>query len=1085
MRADHRGEAALRPLPPKPGPEDALSEGKPTRGQSPDDNPPLRRRLSELEATLSEQRRYAVALAASEARYRALVEQVPAIVYITALDEPMRTLYISPMIERALGFSTEQWVTDTDLWRRQMHPDDLPRIRDSIQPTIRGECDHWVDEYRYITQAGEVRWFRDECIVLRGEGGARVMHGVMLDITAHRDAERALAASQARFRTLIEQLPAIVYAATPDEEETSLYLSPQICGLLGYTPEEWAADPDIWLRQLHPDDRERVNAAWLRRRTDPGWHLREDYRIYTRSGEERWLHEDATFVRDSGGDPLFLQGVMYDITEQKRAEEALRRSEFRYRSLVEQLPAIVYTAPWGNPDDATYVSPQLESIMGYTREEWLSGPNLWYSLLHPQDRDRAIAAWERFKAGDGPFSEDYRLYDRDGRMLWFHEETKVVHDESGRPPMVQGMMLDITERKRAEDALRESEQRLATIFREMPAVIAITDLEDGRLIDINEACERVLGYARDEIIGRRSEELSIFVSPGTREQYVSEMRRLGRLSGREMVVRDKRGLEVHGLVSAVPVEVGGRRCLLNVFSDISVLKRAEHALRESEERFRALYEQAPIAYQSLDAEGRFLDVNPSWQQILGYSREEVIGRSFAEFLAPKYVERFRHSFPLFKAAGETHNVEFEMLRKDGARVLVSFDGRIGRFADGSFQRTHCALQDVTERRRLEEQFRQAQKMETIGRLAGGVAHDFNNLLTAIIGHASFAMDSLSPLDRTRDDIEQVLQSAERASSLTRQLLAFSRRQVIEPRVINLNGLILNMDRMVRRLIGEDMELVTLPASDLGLVRADPGQIEQALVNLIVNARDAMPGGGRLTIETSNVTLDEQYVQSHPGATVGDHVMLAVSDTGTGMSDEVKAHLFEPFFTTKEVGKGTGLGLATVYGIVKQHQGNIWAYSELGVGTSFKIYLPRVSAQAERLPRRDEAGFLPQGHETVLLVEDEPSVRAVATRILREQGYNVIESANGEEALRLARAYPGPIHLLVSDVVMPQMGGKDLAERLLLKRPDMAVLFVSGYTDDAIVHRGIVSRSAAFLQKPFTASSLARKVRQVLDVADAE
>jgi len=395
--------------------------------------------------------------------------------------------------------------------------------------------------------------------------------------------------------------------------------------------------------------------------------------------------------------------------------------------------------------------------------------------------------------------------------------------------------------------------------------------------------------------------------------------------------------------------------------------------------------------------------------------------------------------------------------------------------------------EIAERKRaeeekaaLKEQFRQSQKMEAIGRLAGGIAHDFNNLLTVIKGYSELALIKLKEGDPLKGNIEEIHRASQRAADLTRQLLAFSRRQILEFKVLDLNTILRDMDKMLLRILGEDIELVTLFAEGIGRVRTDPGQIEQMILNLAVNARDAMPNGGKLTIETSNIELNENYVRFHIAVKPGLYVMLSVSDTGVGMTPEVKERVFEPFFTTKEKGKGTGLGLSTVYGIVKQSGGNIWVYSELDHGTTFKIYLPRVEEEASTLLHGDDKRSLPQGSETVLLVEDDLSVRGLVVQVLRENGYNLLEAANGNEALRMAQEYAGEIHLLLTDVVMPQMGGKELADRLKTLRPNIKVLFTSGYTDNAIVHHGVLEPGIDFLQKPFSPAALAHKVREVLD-----
>jgi nitrogen-specific signal transduction histidine kinase/FixJ family two-component response regulator len=393
------------------------------------------------------------------------------------------------------------------------------------------------------------------------------------------------------------------------------------------------------------------------------------------------------------------------------------------------------------------------------------------------------------------------------------------------------------------------------------------------------------------------------------------------------------------------------------------------------------------------------------------------------------------------------------------------------------------VEDVTERRQLEEQLRQAQKMEAVGRLAAGLAHDFNNLLTVVIGYSDLLMQRLSADDRLRPAMEEIKKAGEQAASLTRQLLAFSRKQALQPQVLDLSSLLSNVDKMLQRVIGEDIELVTHLPPGLGHVKADPGQIEQVIMNLALNARDAMPQGGQLTLEAANVELDSSYASSHESVVPGHFVMLAMSDTGTGMDAETQAHIFEPFFTTKEKGKGTGLGLSTVYGIIKQSGGNIWVYSEPARGTTFKIYLPRVD-QAVELITPGELGVeeLSQGSETILLVEDEEAVRSLAREVLECRGYHVLEAKGAIEALQVGEQHKERIHLLLTDVVMPQMSGRELAEHLAPLRPETKVLYMSGYADNAVVHHGLLDPGTALLQKPFTADALARKLREVLDSA---
>jgi PAS domain S-box-containing protein len=499
--------------------------------------------------------------------------------------------------------------------------------------------------------------------------------------------------------------------------------------------------------------------------------------------------------------------------------------------------------------------------------------------------------------------------------------------------------------------------------------------------------------------------------------------------------------------------------------------------REYESSFRLLFMNNPLPMWVYDVETlHFLEVNDAAMNHYGYAREEFLALRITDIRPlediPRLLEDLATPRPSHQRSGPWRH-----RRKDGTLITVQIMSHTLTFADR--RAVLVVAEDITERTQLEAQVLQMQKMESISRLAGGIAHDFNNLLTVIIGNTGMASEALAPNHPVLEDLQAIQAASQRAAGLTHQLLAFARKQILEPRVISLNDLIVEMDKLLRRLIREDIELVTLPASDLWQVKVDPGQIEQVLVNLVVNARDAMLDGGQLTIETRNIVLDNTYVRSHVSIIPGSYVMLAVSDTGVGMSPQVQTRLFEPFFTTKEPGKGTGLGLATCYGIITQHGGNIWVYSEVGHGTTIKVYLPRADESAETRTVADEAAYL-LGTETVLLVEDEPAVRVLAARVLRNLGYVVLESTNGTEGLGVAQAHAGQIDLLLADVVMPEVGGKALSEQLTPQYSNMRVLFMSGYTDDAIVHHGQLDEGVAFLQKPFTPTALARKVRAVLD-----
>jgi len=510
-------------------------------------------------------------------------------------------------------------------------------------------------------------------------------------------------------------------------------------------------------------------------------------------------------------------------------------------------------------------------------------------------------------------------------------------------------------------------------------------------------------------------------------------------------------------------------------------QRAEGALREAHESLEAVIQSSPLAIYTLDTASTVRSWNPAAEALYGWRADEVIGQRLPTIVHdPDDHVRLRERV----LQGETlRGVEVSRTKKDGSPITLSLS--VAPLQDGAGRVTGMLsiAADLTEVRRLEVQYRQAQKMEAVGRLAGGIAHDFNNLLTAILGTTGLLLEDLGSESRARLDVQEIEKAAKRAAGLTRQLLVFSRQQVLEPRVLDLNALVGNLETMLRRLIGEDIELRTALSAEVTAVRADPGQVEQAVVNLVVNARDAMPQGGRLTVETANVELDPRYAEAHVPTRPGPYVLLAVSDTGVGMDAATKARLFEPFFTTKEVGRGTGLGLATVYGIVKQSGGYIWVYSEPGQGTTFKIYFPRVASTPERPDVAASAPLMVGGSETVLVAEDQPEVRQLTTRVLELRGYTVLAAASGEEALDLAAQYANRIHILVTDVIMPGISGRELARRLVATQHGLKVLFVSGYTNEAIHHRGLLEPGGAFLQKPFTGEALARKVRQVLDSSD--
>jgi two-component system cell cycle sensor histidine kinase/response regulator CckA len=639
------------------------------------------------------------------------------------------------------------------------------------------------------------------------------------------------------------------------------------------------------------------------------------------------------------------------------------------------------------------------------------------------------------------------------------------------------------ERKRAEEAVRASEARLKALV-DSALDASVTMDETGLITSWSTAAETVFGWSGAEAIGRR---LADTIIP--QQHREGHARGLARFleTGEGPILRQR--IEITALrrdgrefpveLTVTPIRLGDHWLFGAFVRDLTEEKRAEQALRRSEASYRGLVEHAAYGIYRATADGKFLMVNPALFTMLGFpSASDLLNIDVSGdvYVDPAARARILARCEQFGSAIE----EVAWRRRDGSVITVRLNGRPVRAPDGAIECFEFIVDDVTEQRALEERLRQTQKMEAVGRLAGGIAHDFNNLLTAILGSVDFLRRALGPEHPEHAETEEIQKAAVRAADLTRQLLAFSRQQVLAPKVLDVDALVTNLEKMLRRLIGEDVELRFVAKASRAAVLADPGQLEQVIVNLVVNARDAMPRGGKLTIETATVDLDAGYAWEHGTVEPGRYVMLAVSDTGVGIDRAAQARLFEPFFTTKEFGKGTGLGLATVYGIVKQSGGYIWVYSEPGQGATFKVYLPRVEPAGEPVAAPQPPARALGGTETILLAEDEAAVRNLARRVLEKHGYKLLLAATGRDGVQVAEQHAGPIDLLVTDVVMPEMGGRELAQRLTALQPGLKVLFLSGYTDDAIVHHGVLDAGVAFLQKPFKPDDLVQKIRAVLD-----
>jgi two-component system cell cycle sensor histidine kinase/response regulator CckA len=636
----------------------------------------------------------------------------------------------------------------------------------------------------------------------------------------------------------------------------------------------------------------------------------------------------------------------------------------------------------------------------------------------------------------------------------------------------------IAERLVAQQAkLKDRELRFRRLFETGVAGVVISDI-NGNFREANPAFLKMLGYTPEDVAKGAVNWESLTpphrLVPDVEDR--AQLRATGFLPVTEREYLHKDGRRIAALVGSAALE--GSTEYISYVTNISERKQAERALQTSEEQYRMLFEQSPLPKFLYDyVTRRYLAVNEAAIQKYGYSRAEFLDMTIDDLQPAADVADMLQLVAALRP-GITKPGAHRHRKKDGQ--IIDVDITLHKFVMAEKSCVLAVALDVTENRRLESQLRQAQKMEAIGSLAGGVAHDFNNLLSVILSYSKMLAESLQVGDPMRDDLQEISNAGVRAADLTRQLLAFSRQQILEPKALDLNAVINGISKMVRRLVGEDVELSVVNGSELGVVKADPGQIEQVLMNLVVNARDAMTSGGKLTIETANVVLDEDYTTTHPGVAAGPYVMLAVTDTGSGMNRATRDRIFEPFFTTKEMGSGTGLGMATVFGIIQQSGGNIWVYSEPGLGTTIKVHLPQADVLCEPEVEAPPAPPTTRGTETILLVEDEECVRVLARTILERHGYHVLEAQSGGDALLICEQHTATIDVLLTDVVMPRMSGRMLAERLGKVRPDMRVLYMSGYTDDSIVRHGVLDSGVAFLQKPITPQSLTRKLRDVIE-----
>lgn len=1053
----------------------------------------------------------------AEKNYRSIFENAIEGIFQSTTDG--RFITVNPSMARILGYDSPEEVTAsiTDIGH-QLYVDPERRAESARIQKAHGVLQGF--EFEAYRKDGEKIWLSLNRRSIRDADGAEIYReGSVEDITERKRSEQALRESEDRYRDIVEHSHDLI--CTHDLGGRILSVNQMAARVLGY-------DRDALIGQ---DIRDALLPEFRDQFTDYIAKIQKDgiarglMTVQTKHRETR-VWEYINTLRIDGVDVPIVRGIAHDVTEQRSAEEGLRESEERYRVMAETATDVIVTIDENST--ILFANGAVERVFGYAVSE-LVGEQLTMLMpahlgdLHKEGISRYVATdlkhinWE---------SVELPGRHKNGREIPL-ELSFGEYREHGKHHFT-GIARDITERKRAAEELQKSEERYRDLVENARDMIYTHDLS-GNYTSINKAGEQITGYSRDET-------LKMSLTQTVAAEYLEKVRGMiaGKLAGREETVYDLDIIAKDG--RRITVEVNTRLVyqdgvpigMQGIARDVTGRKRIEEmqqrraaqtalrgdigaALAESDTSLQRILEHcAEAVVQHLgaafariwtfDKEEGVLELQASagmYTHIDGPHSRVPLGALKIGLIAQERRPHISNDVQtdarvsdkewarregMIAFAGYPLNVEERLVG-----VLAMFARK--RLADDTIDAL-ASIADVIsqgiERKRAEEalgktaeELRHAQKMDAIGQLAGGIAHDFNNLLTAITGYSELALRKLQSEDPLRHYIDEIRKAGDRAAALTRQLLAFSRKQVLQPRVLNLNTVISELEKMLRRLIGEDIELRYVPGSDLGSIKADPGQIEQVIMNLAINGRDAMPQGGKLTIETENVNLSDEYAVGHIAVSPGPYVMLAVSDTGIGMDEKTRSRIFEPFFTTKEVGKGTGLGLSTVYGIVKQSGANIWVYSEIDHGTTFKIYLPRVDEGAPAYTRTSDVEVSLQGTETILLAEDDKVVRTLAREILQTYGYQVLEAANGGAAFLICERYEAPIHLVITDVIMPEMNGRDLAERLRKLRPEMKVLYMSGYTDNAITQQGMLDEGSNFIQKPFSPDAMGRKVREVL------
>ncbi|RJP84796.1 MAG: PAS domain S-box protein [Desulfobacteraceae bacterium] len=1026
----------------------------------------LKKRVQELELVESENKRLKAELKENQEKFRLIVENTAETISI--LDMNLRFIYVSPTILSLRGFTVEEVIDQT--LEQILTPESLNLSMAVFEKEMQLEASGTADpgrvnilELEEYRKDGSIIWVEVSFSFLRDKDRNPV--GILTlsrDITKRKQAEVDLQI----FKDTVENSSNVIGMATPEGKHFYQNAAfDALFGSIGDNPSSVYVDKAV--------------AEKMFQTIKAGGRWDGEVKMLAKDGSVRDILLRAYANKDSGGHVTGLIGIHTDITERKRAEEESNR----LAAVVRHSRELVSLA---TPDGMmVFLNDAGKKMLGISEDKIAETHILTVMPEHLHEKARKEVFTAIVKNGFWEGDLQY-LNLKTGGLIDAHAIAFRIDDPAtGEMQFLANVSLDITQRKRMEESLRESVARFKALFNATSDSVILID-PDGTILDLNDNAAQRRDVGKGTMLGRS---LFDFLPPEAAAVRREAVERI--LNERKLVQYEEARGDKHYSVRLFPVmdDMGKVVQVASFSHDITESRLGEEALRASEERFRTMFNEAPMGIALVDSlTGTIYEVNPMFARIVGRTMESLVNIDRMSITHPDDVQEDLDKMAQMNA-GQIPGFQMEKryLHPDGTAVWVHITIAPLKIDSQVWPLHLRMIEDITQRKRTEEerlkleaQFQQAQKMESVGRLAGGVAHDFNNMLSVIIGFTELAMDKAGSSQPILADLGEIMKAATRSADLTRQLLAFARKQAITPKVLDLNQTVGGMIKMLRRLIGEDIDLIWKPGADLWQVMMDPSQIDQLLANLCVNARDAVADTGKVVIETKNATFDATYCSENPDCLPGEYLRLSVSDNGCGMDKAMLGQIFEPFFTTKEMGAGTGLGLATVYGIVRQNNGFINVYSEPGQGTTFTIYLPRYAGKAWQMQKDGQAEPLERGSETILLVEDESAILEMVASMLEMHGYTVLAANTPGEAIRLAREHAGEIHMLMTDVVMPEMNGRDLAKNLLSLYPDLKRLFMSGYTADVIAHHGVLDDGVQFIQKPFTIKELAVKVRETLE-----